>query len=326
MGVADVYGVVSVIDMRDLCYLFAVSFVNIVQAQEGIPPIPADDLYGPDGREVLSKDLTCHPKNIRSNKAYLNCLNRSDYHKDYGCRYYPNIRSICHCCGQIYHYIEHKEVCTKFCLDEDYPSRSYGQSHIIIQLPFNWGYDLPDRITLENGTNIPVKCDQLDGKAFGCDNPSNGGFRYTTNKDLNINIKTKRTTSRPTFTRRKQNLVSTRKTTLPHLISPTKSTSMFLRPKPTSLSQLPTTTSRPKTTTRQITTRRTTTRRASKKPSRILFSGGFVNERNEVVSTTYQSTGRNTIEEKSTSTSGPVWGLESKKPRTPKINSNLIWG
>merc|ERR1711915_819381 len=153
----------------------------------------------------------------------------------------------------------------------------------------------------------------LDDKAFGCENPSNGGFRYTTNKDLNINIKTKRTTSRPTFTRRKQNLVSTRKTTLPHLISPTKSTSMFLRPKPTSLSPLPTTTSRPKTTTRQITTRRT-----SKKPSRILFSGGFVNERNEVVSTTYQSTGRNTIEEKSTSTSGLVWGIESRKPRTQK--------
>jgi len=313
--------------MRDLCYLFAVSLVKIVQAQEGIPPIPADDLYGPDGREVLSKDLTCHPKNIRSHKAYLNCLNRSDYHKDYGCRYYPHIRPNCHCCGQIYHYIEHNEVCTKFCLDDDYPSRSYGQSHIIIQLPFNWGYELPDKITLEDGTNIPVKCDQLDGKAFECDNPSNGGFRYTTNKVLHI--KTRRTTSTPT--RKKQKLVSTRKTTIPNWISATKSTSVFLRPKPTSLSPLRTTTSRPKTTTKQVTTRssttrRTTTRRSSNKPSRIQFSGGFSNDRNVVVSTTYQSTDGNTVEKKSTSTSGPVWGLESKKPRTPKVNSNLIWG
>ena len=195
-------------------------------------------------------------------------------------------------------------------------------------MPFNWGYELPDKITLEDGTNIPVKCDQLDGKAFECDNPSNGGFRYTTNKVLHI--KTRRTTSTPTSTRKKQKLVSTRKT-IPNWISATKSTSVFLRPKPTSLSPLRTTTSRPKTTTRQVTTRssttrRTTTRRSSNKPSRILFSGGFSNDRNVVVSTTYQSTDGNTVEKKSTSTSGPVWGLESKKPRTPKVNSNLIWG
>merc|ERR1712107_458133 len=63
----------------------------------------------------------------------------------------------CHCCGYIYDYVEYGEVCTGYCKlsDED---REYGLSPII-RLPFNWGENCPERITTEDGDEIPCNED-----------------------------------------------------------------------------------------------------------------------------------------------------------------------
>ena len=84
---------------------------------------------------------------------------------------------MCYCCGTYYHYIEHGQVCTAFCLEEDSSlgSRQYGLDRIIITLPFNWGSAVPDRITLEDGTEVAVPCDALDGDNYGCGGENSDG-------------------------------------------------------------------------------------------------------------------------------------------------------
>ena len=83
---------------------------------------------------------------------------------------------MCYCCGAYYHYIEHGQVCTSFCLEEDSSlgSRQYGLDRIIITLPFNWGSAVPDRITLEDGTEVAVPC---DGDNYGCGGENSDGNR-----------------------------------------------------------------------------------------------------------------------------------------------------
>ena len=52
--------------------------------------------------------------------------------------------------------------------DSALDSRQYGLERIIITLPFNWGSAVPDRITWEDGTEVAVPCDALDGDNYGC--------------------------------------------------------------------------------------------------------------------------------------------------------------
>ena len=67
-------------------------------------------------------------------------------------------------------------MCTAFCLEEDSSlgSRQYGLDRIIITLPFNWGSAVPDRITLEDGTEVAVPC---DGDNYGCGGENSDGNR-----------------------------------------------------------------------------------------------------------------------------------------------------
>ena len=42
---------------------------------------------------------------------------------------------------------------------------------------FNWGSAVPDRITLEDGTEVAVPCDALDGDNYGCGGENSDGNR-----------------------------------------------------------------------------------------------------------------------------------------------------
>jgi len=154
--------------------------IQQVPAQEGIRPIPATELYGQKFNKTFQEVPECkNPGVFKYSQDYMKCWRASEYHKDYGCRYHTRLRPLCHCCGAYYHYIEQGPVCTKFCLNEDSApdTRKYGLDKIIITLPFNWGWDVPDRITLEDGTEIDVPCDFLDGNNYGCGDKDSDGFR-----------------------------------------------------------------------------------------------------------------------------------------------------
>jgi len=84
------------------------------------------------------------------------CLAKSVFHTDYGCRYDPRIKRNCYCCGAIYEYIEYNEICTRFCLKSGKPNPPYGQ-YPVINLPFNWGdAGRPARAHLGDGKELPI--------------------------------------------------------------------------------------------------------------------------------------------------------------------------
>jgi len=217
--------------------------IQQVPAQEGIRPIPATELYGQKFNKTFQEVPECkNPGVFKYSQDYMKCWRASEYHKDYGCRYHTRLRPLCHCCGAYYHYIEQGPVCTKFCLNEDSApdTRKYGLDKIIITLPFNWGWDVPDRITLEDGTEVDVPCDVLDGNNYGCGDKDSDGFRdreknidkletprrrrtttiqpaynyntkntKTTSRTRNSNLRTLRTTTQRTWRRKKTNTIST---------------------------------------------------------------------------------------------------------------------
>lgn len=215
-----------------LIFLLIFLLQAFIQAQQGIDPIPPRELYGEAFKVAEVQVPECSQEKIKSSKQFLKCWRRSVYHKDYGCRYHPELRPMCHCCGAYYHYIEQGPICTKFCLNEEsvQNGRTYGQDRIIITLPFNWGWDVPDKITLEDGTEVPVKCDALDGKNYGCHDGANEGIRRTTTvQPLSFlttqNINTKRTTKQSTTTttsRKLKQRKTTRRTTTIRIVSKNK--------------------------------------------------------------------------------------------------------
>jgi len=203
-----------------LIFLLIFLLQAFIQAQQGIDPIPPRELYGEAFKAAEIQVPECSQEKVKSSKQFLKCWRRSVYHKDYGCRYHQGLRPLCHCCGAYYHYIEQGPICTKFCLNEESElnGRTYGQDRIIITLPFNWGWDVPDKITLEDGTEVPVKCDALDGKNYGCHDGANEGIRQTTTAEplpardifsTMESINTKKTTMRSTTTMKLPNIKQT---------------------------------------------------------------------------------------------------------------------
>eukprot|EP00092_Neocalanus_flemingeri_P025092 GFUD01027208.1.p1 GENE.GFUD01027208.1~~GFUD01027208.1.p1 ORF type:complete len:305 (+),score=62.04 GFUD01027208.1:133-1047(+) len=154
-----------------------------VKAQEGIYPIPVNELYGDFFNNSAGTGLGCNPKSVKNPREYETCLSETPFHTDYGCRYYKIFRPMCYCCGHYYHYIELADICTKFCLNSDTTKPKYGQERLIT-LPFNWGWETPDRITLGDGSEVAVPCDPLDGAAYGCNDQDSDGFRkpFSTDK------------------------------------------------------------------------------------------------------------------------------------------------
>merc|ERR1711971_244038 len=72
------------------------------------------------------------------------------FETDYGCRYSLSSRN-CYCCGAFFHYIEQGKICTKFCLKrKGRGERPRFCQKRLIQLPFNFGDDNPDKVTLDN--------------------------------------------------------------------------------------------------------------------------------------------------------------------------------
>jgi len=306
-----------------------ICFESKTQAQEGIAPIPARELYGEDFNAIDLKVPQCNPENFTSFRQYEKCWKTSIYHKDYGCRYHTALRPRCHCCGSYYHYIEHGPVCTKFCLNEDFPepNRKYGDEMIIITLPFNWGWDSPEKITLEDGTEVPVKCDQFDGGNYGCNDANSDGFRkqgwtkqagtnkaWDTKEKLKISPKT-----RPPKTRRTTTIKTShfKGTSAGNEIYQTTLTSAETwrttkRPKPRS------TTKQTPRTSRRTTTKRTTTIRTTSAARRVPFALGpspILKNINGSIKTTFAK--------KTTTVSS--FGSKLRKSSTDKAAIGNVW-
>jgi len=282
--------------MKDLL-IFPLIFLlrTFIQAQEGIDPIPPRDLYGEAFKVAETKVPECSQEKIQSSKQFIKCWRSSVYHKDYGCRYHQELRPMCHCCGAYYHYIEHGPICTKFCLNEDSELNgpANGKDRIIITLPFNWGSDVPDKITLEDGTELPVKCDSLDGKNYGCHDRGNRGYRQTTTakpspvRDFFLTTKTikrKRTTMRSTTTLK-----------LPGIIQTTKT-----RPK------------------QRPTTRRTTTISTLSQNKSVHISIGHKAGKLDKKVTTTIKTINNVFQEQTSSQPEIIWSQKTERKREPK--------
>jgi len=166
--------------MPEQVLLLLILLIQQVISQEGIGPIPASELYGESFNLTHEQAPECQTSvDFKSFDDHVKCWRATLYHKDYGCRYYPELRPMCYCCGAYYHYIEHGRVCTAFCLEEDSAtdSRKYGLERIIIVLPFNWGSSSPDRITLEDGTELPVPCDDVNRDNYSCGGGDSEGKR-----------------------------------------------------------------------------------------------------------------------------------------------------
>merc|ERR1711892_749002 len=140
-----------------LSLAFVLGFgVLSVQTQfySGQKPIPEEQLYSD-----FDKTDPCTVSNVRTETQSRTCLRTSEQYSDYVCRYNTITRRRCYCCGMIFAYIEHGEICTKFCLKTSERSPRFGQPKLI-NLPFNFG-SLPRKIRLENGTEIPVTAEVL---------------------------------------------------------------------------------------------------------------------------------------------------------------------
>merc|ERR1711934_315932 len=92
---------------------------------------------------------------VGRSELYLNYSTRDQaldklIETDYDCRYSQSSRN-CYCCGAFFHYTEQGKICTKFCLKwKGRGKRPRFCQKRLIQLPFNWGDDYPDKITLDN--------------------------------------------------------------------------------------------------------------------------------------------------------------------------------
>jgi len=316
-----------------------ICFESKTQAQEGIAPIPARELYGEDFNAIDLKVPQCNPENFTSFRQYEKCWKTSIYHKDYGCRYHTALRPRCHCCGSYYHYIEHGPVCTKFCLNEDFPepNRKYGDEMIIITLPFNWGWDSPEKITLEDGTEVPVKCDQFDGANHGCNDANSDGFRkqgwtkqagtnkaWDTKEKLKISPKTRPPKTRRTTTIKTSHFQGTSAGNEIYQTTLTSAEAWKTTARTTTRQNLRHTTkqtlrtSRRKTTKRTTTTRTTTTRTTSA-ARRVPFALGnpslILNNINESIKTTFTK--------KTTTLSS--FGSKLRKSSTDNADIGNVW-
>jgi len=283
---------------------------SFIKAQEGINPIPLRDLYGDDFRKVEIQVPECSQQNLNLAGDFIECWKVSKYHKDYGCRYHNGLRPMCYCCGAYYHYIEHGPICTKFCLNEDskQDGRELGQEMIsILILPFNWGWDVPEKITLEDGSEVPVKCDPLDGKNFGCNDGRDDNIYRRTTTVVPSHVKTPLSTTKQPQLWEKTKTTTTRKAE--KIIQTTRTTTL----RTTTLS---------KTITRTTATKRTTTvdKDFENKPSRITQSESFPGQNKQTTTKTTNSFGE------------IVWSkkLEGKRKREPKeitlVEGLPVWG
>ena len=238
---------------------------------------------------------------------------------------------MCYCCGQYNHYIELEKICTKFCLNSDTTKPRYGQDILII-LPFNWGWEAPDRITLEDGTELPVPCDPLDGGLYGCNDKDSNGFRKPLekgndngNKHTNEKIIIKPTTQPP----------KRRTTTFlkPAYIKPIKTIKTgTIRATTRRTTTRRTTTTERITTTKRATKRTTTTRRTTttKQTSgdRVLFSLARPKPLDGDNKIKQSLTTKTTINSQSTTDKDRIWTV--KKPRKEKETKMLdglpVWG
>lgn len=312
--------------------ILIIHFVIHAQAQEGIDPIPANELYGEPFNAIDVKVPECNPKNYKSASDYAICWRQSIYHKDYGCRYHKQFRLQCHCCGKYYHYIEHGPICTKFCLKEE--NQEFGQDMILITLPFNWGWEVPDKITLEDGTELPVKCDTLDGNSFGCNGDSTVGYRnglptikLVTNKPKKNKEKLKITTTTPPL-RKRTTTISSHPQTEKYQRTPLKTTTVW----DASQARLQTKSTR--------TTRTTTNKSTTKVGVRVPFS--FGGKTTTDYPSIFASTTVKNFTKKTTSSFGAklntgqrstdkhVWSIKNNKPRAPKattlVDDRPVWG
>merc|ERR1711936_340800 len=145
-----------------LIFLLAAFFPNIKGRQ-----VEPEELYE-DFNEI--KNLDC-----KKGDESPECLKLEVIKTDYDCRYGQGSISgvYCYCCGAIYHYIEHGDICTRYCYKykKELISPKYGNYPAII-LPFNWGDNAkPESARLEDGTPfsiIPVNA-KLSRLVYGID-------------------------------------------------------------------------------------------------------------------------------------------------------------
>jgi len=134
--------------------LFSISFlytIHLTQAQIGSERVSQRHLY--------IEEPQCYLSDITTQRVFRNCLKSDETFADYACRYDILSKWECYCCGKFFTYIEHGEVCTKFCLKNSEQNPRYGQD-FIIRLPLNYG-GYPRAIRLENGTQLEVNADNF---------------------------------------------------------------------------------------------------------------------------------------------------------------------
>jgi len=96
-------------------------------------------------------------------KALGNCWTNETQRTDYGCRY-RNGGWGCECCGEIYHYIEFGDVCTRYCKTGEtscVPMTVAGCCSNILSLPLNYG-SLSETISCKGEVRVPGPDDYED--------------------------------------------------------------------------------------------------------------------------------------------------------------------
>jgi len=104
-------------------------------------------------------------------KALGNCWTNETQRTDYGCRY-RNGGWGCECCGEIYHYIEFGDVCTRYCKTGEtscVPMTVAGCCSNILSLPLNYG-SLSETISCKGEVRVPGPDDYEETTKYPQDN------------------------------------------------------------------------------------------------------------------------------------------------------------
>jgi len=244
--------------------------VEIVKASAGpYFPIRRENLY--DGyRETVSAE--CRSPAGLTPEQWRECMVNNVLSVDYTCRY-SLFHYSCYCCGAFFHFIEQGPVCTKYCLKSQDPPRGQGrfcQNRVII-LPFNFGDQVPEEITLDVGrgdtSKVPIPFEPtpdcptdptIPDSCYGPRPVPLSSYWDPTGSNRNVSRERPARCSHPAklVIPRLNNIA----TNTPVSDKTSKRTTRRPRPRPTQRTRTTTTTTtRATTTTRVTTTRRTTT-------------------------------------------------------------------
>merc|ERR1711936_602195 len=146
-------------------------FIFHCSSYRGLEVRPEDLYEGAANEDVLD----CLRRSINNNNGAKSCENVDQDGRniidDNLCRYYSTYflkvngrlrkRSRdCSCCGHFYQYIEQGKICTRYCAGR---GRESEELDPLIRLPFNWGDECPEEISLgDKKTPVPDKLKECE--------------------------------------------------------------------------------------------------------------------------------------------------------------------